>query len=43
MQGYVKKKLLGKGGCGDVWCCEKKKDSLDEIEDKEEEYAVKQI
>ena len=44
MQGYIKTKLLGKGGCGIVWCCKKNKDgneSLDEIEE-EREYAVKQ-
>ena len=44
MQGYIKTKLLGKGGCGIVWCCKKNKDgneSLDEIEE-EQEYAVKQ-
>ena len=44
MQGYIKTKLLGKGGCGIVWCCQKVKDqnkSLAEIgEDKE--FAVKQ-
>ena len=44
MQGYIKTKLLGKGGCGIVWCCKKNKDgneSLDETEE-EQEYAVKQ-
>jgi len=44
MQGYIKTKLLGKGGCGIVWCCKKnndKNESLDEIEE-EQEYAVKQ-
>ena len=44
MQGYIKTKLLGKGGCGIVWCCKKnndKNESLDETEE-EQEYAVKQ-
>ena len=40
MSGYTKKKLLGKGGCGIVWCCEKnKKEKEEEIN---EEFAVKQ-
>ena len=26
MPGYIKKKLLGKGGCGIVWSCLKKKE-----------------
>ena len=44
MQGYIKTKLLGKGGCGIVWCCQKVKDqneSLAEIEE-DKEFAVKQ-
>ena len=44
MQGYTKTKLLGKGGCGIVWCCQKVKDqneSLAEIEE-DKEFAVKQ-
>ena len=41
MHGYIKKKLLGKGGCGIVWCCEKiTSDFSDNIN--EEEFAVKQ-
>ena len=41
MQGYIKKKLLGKGGCGVVWCCHKKKETQDETI-KGKEFAVKQ-
>ena len=44
MQGYIKTKLLGKGGCGIVWCCQKVKDQnegLAEIEE-DKEFAVKQ-
>ena len=41
MPGYIKKKLLGKGGCGIVWSCLKKKEINDESE-KEKEFAVKQ-
>ena len=48
MQGYNKIKLLGKGGCGIVWCCKKNLDlgvNIDNYfsnDSLEEEYAVKQ-
>ena len=44
MQGYIKTKLLGKGGCGIVWCCQKVKDQNERLAEIEEdkEFAVKQ-
>ena len=44
MSGYIKKKLLGKGGCGIVWCCQKKKNSEENLDmaNDEQEFAVKQ-
>ena len=45
MSGYIKKKLLGKGGCGIVWLCQKKNNN--DIDDSQtvvdtQEFAVKQ-
>ena len=49
MHGYTKIKLLGKGGCGIVWCCQRNKEllqdqntSLENGDEIEEEFAVKQ-
>ena len=45
MPGYTKKKLLGKGGCGIVWLCQKKNNNdIDESQtaDNNLEFAVKQ-
>ena len=44
MKGYVKKKLLGKGGYGIVWLCTKinNKNNINTIDDCIHEYAVKQ-
>ena len=45
MSGYIKKKLLGKGGCGIVWLCQKKNNNdIDESQTvvDTQEFAVKQ-
>ena len=41
MKGYIKKKLLGKGGYGIVWLCQKNKNFNKNNVDYRE-YAVKQ-
>ena len=42
MKGYIKQKLLGKGGCGIVWLCTKLNSEIFEDDNTKKEYAVKQ-
>ncbi len=43
MKHYIKKKLLGKGGCGIVWLCNKNITNSNNSKMDFNEYEVKQI